>query len=176
VVTCAAGCTCAKKCYAAKLCRIYPSVKKAYNNNLECYNTEPREYFNQVKKAAESQRFFRWHVAGDIPDKWYFVQMLMLAYELPDTRFLCFTKKYDIINDYISSNGKIPENIRFIFSEWDGMHLDNPHNIPTSQVIFRGESEPDDCYICTGNCLECAVNGVGCWTLKNGESVAFHEH
>ena len=33
IVTCPNCKECAKKCYAAKMCRIYPSVKKAYDND-----------------------------------------------------------------------------------------------------------------------------------------------
>lgn len=175
VITCACGCTCASKCYANKLCRIYPSVRKAYNNNLEVLQNDPVEYFNQVKKACAGQRFFRWHVSGDIPNMSYFENMVRLAKELPHTTFLCFTKKYDLVNWYLRFD-VIPDNLKVIFSEWHGMIMENPHNMPTSRVIFKGETEPDDAFICPGNCLECAINSVGCWALKPGETVAFHEH
>lgn len=176
ITTCAAGCTCAKKCYAAKLCRIYPSVKKSYENNLAVYLKNPESYFGQIKKAAAAQRFFRWHVSGDIVSPLYLAGIVGIAAELPKTEFLAFTKRYDIVNDFISDGYKIPENLHLIFSAWPGMDMPNPYSLPVAQVIFKGQEPADDWKVCGGNCTECACRGVGCWELKNGETIAFYEH
>lgn len=177
VITCPAGCPCSKKCYAAKLARIYPSVKNAYTRNLEILKTAPADYWEQVKTAATPTGFFRFHVSGDIPNPEYFAQMVKLAHDVPETRFLCFTKKYSIINDFLNEGGTIPENLHLIFSEWgDGWNVDNPHSLPTSAVIFKGQTPRDDWKVCPGNCAECAARGVGCWELKRGETIAFYEH
>lgn len=176
ITTCAAGCTCAKKCYAAKLCRIYPSVRKAYENNLAIYLSNPDEYFRQVKAAAAMSRYFRWHVSGDIIDGAYFAEMVRMAQELPGTEFLAFTKQYDIVNAYIDENGPLPSNLHVIFSAWPGMEMNNPHNLPVAQVIFKGQEPADSWKVCGGNCTECACRGVGCWELKNGEIISFYEH
>lgn len=176
ITTCAAGCTCAKKCYAAKLCRIYPSVRKAYENNNYMVNNCPSEYFDQVKKAAAMSRYFRWHVSGDIPSSFYFFDMVLIAEELPHTEFLCFTKQYDIVNWHLEHGIEIPSNLHVIFSAWPGMKMNNPHNLPVAQVIFKGQEPADDWKVCGGNCTECACRGIGCWELKNGEIIAFYEH
>ena len=72
VVTCANGCKCANKCYAAKLCRIYPSVRKAYQRNLDILNGNDLEYWHQVNQAVKMTKYFRFHVSGDIVDQHYF--------------------------------------------------------------------------------------------------------
>jgi hypothetical protein len=175
IITCAPGCKCAKKCYAAKLCRIYKNVKQSYDTNLECYKQSPTMYFNQIKAAACTTRFFRWHVSGDIISELYLYDMVRIAQELPGTQFLAFTKRYDIVNRFLNYES-IPDNLHVIFSEWEGMDMDNPHNLPVAHVIFRG-SEPDpEWKICGGNCTECACAGIGCWELKKGEHIAFYEH
>ena len=176
ITTCAAGCTCAKKCYAAKLCRIYPSVRKAYENNLDAYLDCDGDYFQQVYTAARTQRFFRWHVSGDIVSDSYFHGMVIMAHELPGTEFLCFTKRYDIVNRYLVDGAKLPENLHVIFSAWPGMPMDNPHNLPVAQVIFKGQEPADSWKVCGGSCTECACRGIGCWELKDGEIIAFYEH
>lgn len=179
VKTCPAGCPCAAKCYAAKLCRIYPTVQNAYNNNLDILASAPALYWLQVKSAASMTRYFRYHVSGDILNAAYFSEMVRLARELPATEFLAFTKKYKIVNDWIDANGidSLPENLHIIFSEWgDGWTVPNPHGLPTSAVIFKGTEPRDDWKICGGNCAECACRGVGCWELKRGETIAFYEH
>ena len=180
VITCPKGAPCAAKCYAAKLCRIYPSVKAAYQNNLDILNENWNEYWQQVRAAVGMARFFRFHVSGDIPNAAYFKEMVITAIQNPHTQILAFTKQYDIVNHYIDVFGALPENLRIIFSRWDSawnVHIHNPHNLPMSAVIFKGVSNQIEFEkICGGNCTQCACQGVGCWELKNGETIAFYEH
>ena len=176
VVTCKNCGTCAKKCYARKLCRIYPSVKKAYDNNLEILKEDRNAYFTQIKAVAMLNKFFRFHVSGDIIDTDYLDRMCKLARELKETRFLAFTKNYEDVNEYFK-NHKKPANLKLIFSlPFDGCKIDNPHNLPTAAVILKGKTPDENYKICGGNCTECACRGVGCWELKKGETIAFYEH
>lgn len=177
VVTCPAGCPCAKKCYAAKMARIYPSVRKAYQNNLDILQTNPGEYWYQVNQAVKMNRYFRFHVSGDIPTPEYFAEMVNVARQNPGTEILVFTKRYQIVNEYITNSGNLPENMHLIFSQWgDNWTVPNPHNLPTAAVIFKGHEPDNDWKVCGGNCTECACRGVGCWQLKQGETIAFYEH
>ena len=180
IVTCPAGCPCAKKCYAAKICRLRSGVRAAYDRNLEIYRNDPAAFEMQVKAAACVTRFFRWHVSGDIPNMDYLKMMARIARELPGTKFLAFTKRYSIVNDWISANGPLPENLQIVFSLWDSawnVRVHNPHDLPLAAVIFRDVEPPVEyTKICPGNCVECAARGIGCWELKKGEVIAFHEH
>lgn len=176
-LTCADGCKCIEKCYAMKLCRIYKNVEKSYNNNFEFYLNKPKEYFEEVYKAACTQRFFRWHVGGDIVDYRYFLNMVYIADVLPNTEFLVFTKKYDIVNEYLYwEGGHKPSNLHLIFSAWDGMEMKNPYNLPVAHVLPKKAEVPEGWELCGGNCLECALGGVGCWHMLSGEHIAFYEH
>lgn len=175
VVTCANGCTCAKKCYAAKLCRIRKNVREAYQRNLDILIQDPAAYWLQVKAAAMVTKYFRFHVSGDIVNAEYFANMIKTAEELPGTAFLAFTKQYTIVNQYLNG-AKLPENLKIIFSAWPGMPMENPHNLPVANVIFKGQTPADNWKICGGNCAECACRGVGCWELRPGEQIAFYEH
>lgn len=176
VTTCPKGVPCATKCYAAKLCRIYPTVKKAYQNNLELLTTNWASYWEQVNKAIATSRYFRFHVAGDIPNDTYFAEMVTSAEEHPHCEILAFTKQYETVNNYIHTMGELPPNLHIIFSEWGTQKPYNPYNLPTSAVIFKGTAPCDNWKICGGNCSECACRGVGCWELKKGETIAFYEH
>ncbi len=177
VIACPSGAPCARKCYAAKLCRLRPSVRAAYQNNLEILCKDPAKYWLQVRSAVSMTRYFRFHVAGDIPDDIYFADMVITAKQNPTTKILTFTKRYEIVNRYIDTFGSLPENLHIIFSQWgDSWSVPNPHNLPTSAVIFKGTEPNENWKICGGNCTECACRGVGCWELKNGETIAFYEH
>ena len=176
IITCPKGAPCAKKCYASKLCRLYPTVKKAYQNNLDILNKDPNEYFNQVFNAVRMSRYFRFHVSGDIPNKDYFACMVAIAWDNPHCEILAFTKNYSVVNNYITESGNLPQNLHIIFSEWGTTPIPNPYNLPTAAVIFKGCEPLDTWKICGGNCAECACRGVGCWELKKGETIAFYEH
>ena len=175
-ITCNPNAPCFKKCYAAKLERIYKNTRNAYARNLDILQTEPAHYWLQVKAAAMCTRYFRYHVSGDIPNGHYLKMMVQIAQDLPNTVFLAFTKQYPIVNDYLNDGGTIPENLKIIFSNWGAWKCENPHGLPTSEVIFKGSEPAQDWKICGGNCAVCACRGVGCWELKNGETIAFYEH
>ena len=180
IITCPSGCPCAKKCYAAKMCRIYPSVRKAYQNNLDILNENWNEYWHQVREAVKRSTHFRFHVSGDIPNAGYFKEMVITAKQNPGTEILAFTKQYAIVNHYIDTFGELPANLHLIFSMWDpawNANVHNPHDLPMSAVIFKGaEWKAEYFKICGGNCTECACRGVGCWELAKGETIAFYEH
>lgn len=176
IITCPNGVPCAKKCYAAKMCRIYPTVKKAYQNNLDILNDDWAGFWEQVRRAVAVNRFFRFHVSGDIPNAAYFKEMCITAKKCPGTQILAFTKRYSVVNHYVDIFGNLPENLKIIFSEWGDQKPDNPHNLPTAAVIFKGSEPAENWKICGGNCQDCACRGVGCWELKNGETIAFFEH
>jgi hypothetical protein len=180
IITCPRGAPCAGKCYAAKLCRIYPTVKNAYQNNLDILNNNEYEYWLQVHRAINTSKYFRFHVSGDIPNFKYFVEMVNAAKKNPGTQILAFTKQYKIVNDYIDTFGELPDNLHLIFSRWDSkwnVSINNPHDLPMSAVIFKHSPDTIEySKICGGNCTECACRGVGCWELKKGETIAFYEH
>ena len=180
IVTCAAGCPCAKKCYAVKMCRIYKNVKASYENNLEILNDDWNEYWEDILMAVKASRYFRFHVSGDIPNSEYFANVVSVAANNPHCEILAFTKQYDIVNSYLDQHsGYLPKNLHIIFSrwtpEWD-VTIENPYDLPMSAVIFKGQDGSQYEKICGGNCFECACQGVGCWALQNGETIAFYEH
>ena len=177
VITCR-ECDCNQKCYARKLERLRPAVRNAYRHNLEVLQNDPDTYWREVEAAIMLTRFFRFHVSGDIPDDKYFDKMVEIAERNQHCQILCFTKKYEIVNNYIADNWAIPDNLRVIFSAWDNLPVDNPYNLPVAYVRFRdGHTDaPEKAINCGGNCSECASTDGGCWTLESGEAVVFDEH
>ncbi len=176
ITTCNPSAPCFKLCYAAKIARLRKTVQTAYDRNFEILTTNPAQYWEEVKQAATMARYFRYHVSGDIPDYSYLVNMIDLARELPHTSFLAFTKQYHIVNNYLKYDGAIPENLKIIFSNWGEWKCENPHNLPTCEVILKGNEPGPEWKICGGNCTECACRGIGCWELKNGETIAIYQH
>ena len=123
-------------------------------------------------------RFFRFHVSGDIPDSVYFAHMIDIADRNQHCEILCFTKKYDIVNDYLNLGGKIPENLHIVFSGWTGLEMNNPYSLPEAHVRYKDgtTTAKPTAKECGGNCTDCLLTEGGCWSLQSGEQVIFNEH
>ena len=175
-ITCNPDAPCFKECYALRIERRYTRSRAAYAHNLQVLRDDPAAYWLQVKAAAMCTRFFRYHVSGDIPDSAYLFNMIKTAEDLPHTTFLAFTKQYKIINDYINGGGIIPDNLKIILSNWGAWKCNNPHSLPTCEIIFKDTTPAESWKVCGGNCTECACRGIGCWEIKNGETIAIYTH
>ena len=176
ITTCPA-CGCHKKCYAHKLERLRPSVRAAYQSNLELYNNDPGTYWREVEAAVMMNRYFRFHVSGDIPDYSYLLHMISIATRVPTCEILCFTKRYEWVIRALETLS-IPENLHLILSAWQGHRMDNPHRLPEAHVRYRDGSTTarEDATVCSGNCSECAIHDGGCWSLQRGQQIVFDEH
>lgn len=179
IITCSkvACATCGKKCYAKKICRYSKEAKAAYSRNLSILIKNNDVFWDDVNRALKASRFFRFNVSGDIYNKDYFEKLCEVVSNNKNCEVLIFTKKYDIVNDYLK-NKKIPKNLHVLFSGWVGITIDNPFKLPEAHVLFKnGETTAKDGAIfCSGNCFECAINNGGCWSLKKGQQVIFREH
>lgn len=182
IKTCNPDAPCTKGgCYACKGRFNFNNVKSSMAKNLDCWeNDMANDYFGEIEKVCTTSKFFRYHSAGDIPDEAYFIRMIRLAREIPDTRFLCFTKKYGMVDDYISIVGQLPRNLIIVYSAWGNFLPANPHNLPVSYVRLKSgegaEHIPENARKCSGYCASCIQLGQHCWNLKHGDSVVFNEH
>ena len=178
VVTCSNCGECQKLCYDIKACNQYPNtVVDARARNLAILKKNRNEYFNRIEgkiRRRRANKYFRWHVAGDIVDYDYFCRMVEVAKNHPDFIFWTYTKAYGTVNEYVKRNGRdaIPANFSIMFSEWRGMPMDNPYGFPEFKVVFKDEKEPNGFY-CPGNCDICKAIHRGCLA---GETTYCKEH
>lgn len=182
VLACANCKECKDFCYDIKACMQYPgNVLTARVENLYMARFARRQYFQQIKEACarrRSNKFFRWHVAGDILDADYFEHMIEIARMFPDFTFWTYTKNYAIVNHYVATHGgnryvAIPMNLSIMFSEWDGLAMDNPYNFGTFSCKLKDGNKNhapeyfDGLYKCPGNCDICKATGRGCLVNEN---------
>ena len=174
-ITCRPDAPCYKGCYAKHGHWLYSNVQKSLQENLEHYKENPKLFFDSVATQTALSRFVRWHSSGDIVNSEYFEGMCRVARKNKETHYLCFTKKYEIVNSYLDSGKKIPKNLTIVFSAWSGWLPENPYHLPTTYVYgkdFRNELIPQDSIPCVGSCEKCQA----CWQLKKGMSVWFKKH
>ena len=87
VYTCHNCSSCKHYCYAVRSYNRLPDTAAAWNENYLLFITNPEKYFNDISHAVRTQRFFRWHVSGDIVNQQYFLGMIRVANENPKTEF-----------------------------------------------------------------------------------------
>lgn len=178
--TCRKNAPCAKLCYARKGNFRFSNVQKSLMHNYALYQMDSEKYFNDIIRFLNglvSYKYFRFHSSGDIVDYNYLLGMIKVAKKCKNVKFLCFTKKFEIVNQYLDNGEKIPSNLKIVFSAWDkNFKIDNPHNLPTTYVNFKNKelnpNIPKLAIPCLGKCYECQA----CWSLRKGQSVVFNQH
>ncbi len=174
IQTCVPQAPCSKKCYAMKAWKQYPNVRKAWTNNLGAYCESPSQYFKDVSVFCQNKRpkYFRWHVAGDIPDQQYFEGMKDVAKQNPDTIFLAYTKKY-----YQIVFHDIPENLTLIMSAWPDFPIAKSvtKSFPVAWLSHdeRIKDLGKDPIMCNDMCERC---GMICYTKNRTQDVIFDMH
>ena len=110
MLTCHNCAQCQQICYDVKACAQYPdTVIDARARNLAILKLDRDAYFARIDAAMNRRRknkFFRWHVAGDIVDLDYFVRMVENARKHPDFIIWTYTKHYAIVNQYCETFGR----------------------------------------------------------------------
>lgn len=179
--TCRADAPCQKGCYAKRGNWLYKNVKSSLENNLNEFISNSEEYFNDIISQLNNNditfKFFRWHSSGDIVNYKYLEGIVKVANDCPNTKFLCFTKKFNLVNMYLDFKQTLPQNLKIVFSAWDkDFKVENPHNLPVTYVNFKDKTRnadiPEFAIPCVGKCYECK----SCWSLEKGQSVVFNQH
>lgn len=180
ILTCRADAPCKKSCYALKGNWCYKNVKESLKHNLDLFIQNPKKFFNSIIDFLNNDdvvfKFFRWFSAGDIVNDEFFEGIIKVAKKCKNTKFLCFTKKFDIVNRWLDKNKVLPKNLNVVFSGWDeNFKIDNPYNLPTTYVYFpkqKNKHIPEFAIPCKGSCKSCK----SCWILKLHQSVYFNKH
>lgn len=181
VISCGNCKECKCLCYDIKAVVRYKNVVDSRARNWSIFKRDRREFFRQIEakiKRRKRNKYFRWHVAGEIVDMDHLREIIRIARENPDFTFWMYTKMYWIVNEYVRENGgareiAIPSNLSIMFSEWRGLPMDNPYGFPIFTVVFKGEEPPKNMWRCPGNCDVCKKANRGCIA---GEDTYNFEH
>lgn len=173
ITTCRVGAPCANDgCYALKAWRMYSSVRNALTHNLTLWRESPQVFAEDIVAwlHLHQPEMFRWHVSGDVPDADYFRMIVTMAQDFPKTKFLLFTKQYELVAHQLATLA-CPVNLRIVLSKWPKLSFENPHDLPVAYLAEDSET-PLAAFPCAGKCDICAM----CWKLDNGEAVVFNRH
>lgn len=181
VCTCREDAPCRKTCYACKGCQQIAVVQGAYYRNLRLYYDDPDNFFEQVycKVKFSGLPKVRLFDSGDFPDAEFLDRLVEVCKKTPNTKWMAFTKKYWIVNEYIDKNGDLPKNLNIMFSAWDIFwEVPNPHGLGIAYVDFDDKrlnpEFPRNAFRCPGRESTCSACGA-CFSKKL-KAVVFHEH
>ena len=167
---------CAENCYAAKICRLRKTVAKAWGDNTAML--ENGLHANVASDIIDAIKFrhaklFRWFVGGDIHDVGILEMMISVARACPETRFMCFTKFYDLVEEH---HERIPGNLNIVLSAWKELQPTDAQK-KLFAVCYYNDGEEDcqvpvDATVCGGDCEHCQL----CFNMKAGEAVTIWRH
>ena len=176
-ITTCRKCGCNKLCYATKGRFTFGNVKNSLDRNLDILLEDSDKYWREVSAAMMMNRFFRFHVSGDIPNMKYLENLVKVTRENKHCEVLIFTKKFELVNKYLE-NHKFPKNLHMMFSAWKGLEMPNPHKLPEAHVFYsdgtttaQPKAKP-----CGGHCINCILRHEGCWVAKKNEQILIIEH
>ena len=165
---------CSRTCYARKLARLRKHVAATWLNNADILTGDRPRYFAAIRQFLEEKRptRFRWHVAGDIPDREYLDEMIRIARAFGDVRFLAFTKSYNLLHKQATD---LPANLTIRVSAWPGCRWRSYQSAvlakgyPVSWMVNPRESDsgyaqsvPCSAKLCPGSCETCDL----CWRKR----------
>jgi len=141
-LTCPNAGSCAQLCYARNGTYNFSNVKKAHARNLQLVIDDPELWMVNMILELKAKKFrpigktkdlpypdqfakdwldqggkaVRIHDAGDFFSREYFVNWWKIAKEIPDVMFYAYTKEVEMVKAEIALAGKLPNNLRIIFS------------------------------------------------------------
>lgn len=98
-------------CYATKGRYLFSNVKDAQYRRFGTINNERwvEAFVYMIKQKAMT--YFRWHDAGDLQSVQHLANIIEIAKQCPDCKFWLPTREVDIVNEYLSQNSEIPNNL-----------------------------------------------------------------
>jgi len=175
ITTCRADAPCKHDCYASHGTFKYKNVANCYNENLRMIKEDIKQAEKDILSQLPLMGFCRIHASGDFVNKEYFEMLIRIAKTAKHVKFMAFTKKYELVNEWIAEHGNLPKNFKIIFSAWyTDWTFENPYNLPIAYIYDKKTDNkiPKNAIPCGGSCQQC----MACWMLKKRQCVVFNKH
>ena len=169
------GCYTVKNCFRAGYSLKHNNVLKSWADNTVMAIKHPRLLEQKLDEwlTNHQPRFFRIHSAGDFFSVPYARMWVRLAKKHPDTKFLAFTKQWNVVRAVPFHKVK---NLELVLSGWTGVEI--PEDLRQHYRCAWCEDGvenriPKNAMECPGDCTHCGL----CWHLSSlGRDTVFHKH
>ena len=120
--TCGGCCEgCKGSCYAIRDGKFHSnSCIPAWGRNTLIARNNIDGMFRQIKAELlmNKAKVLRWHSSGEIINYNYLLHMVKLAVEMPNVQFYCYTKRFNLVEQYLKEFKKFPKNFVVNISVW----------------------------------------------------------
>lgn len=162
---------CYNNCYAKKGRFIFGAVKRKGFHNwklVKSPNFVPT-LISEIQKVKP--KLFRIHIYGDFFSKEYIAQWKEIVKANPDTQFLAYSRRKDLVVELEDLNS-LP-NINIYESVDDSRQLKRMPNFKTAAVVpSLWQQQLNTAVTCPQKCEPC---GHICWS-KDQPNILFHQH
>ena len=183
---------CKNYCYAMRDTKLHHNVIiYSSGENTRLCRENPDEYFRQIEDYLKHHRvkIFRFHSSGEIPNIDYFIRMNKIAVKFPEIHFYCYTKRFQILENFKQIYGPVAKNMVVNCSEWNGNTAgydleglnffvwddgNDPEiaKLPHCRAVSAPEHPGGKGHSTGVNCVDCGL----CWKKNNGHRIAVYNH
>lgn len=186
IIDCGKACKeCYKGCYATRGFFLMPNKINKMARNSARLAVDRDKFFSEVKAACLLSVCFRWQESGEVTDYDYLCRIMAVCQDTPQTEHILFTKRADLIEEYLNNGGTIPANLHLLLSGW--CHAPKAvGNLPFAMPDFsQAPNEYRKEFIlpigrnridCTGDCTKCYLTRSGCFGATGADCVVFMAH
>lgn len=162
--------SCASSCYAVKSYRQYPSVKSAWDRNLDMVRNDLSTFKLHIVKQLRTtrKRVVRIHSSGDFISQEYIEAWAEIAEAYPNIRFYTYTKSRGRFN--FGSLDRLP-NVNII----DSMLPNGKRNFGSLEYCFEAQNNYGS-FICPATTQKGVKCGETCDYCVTNSNVVFVEH
>lgn len=118
--------------------------------------------------TTKAPKFFRFHTSGDFDNSQEYVNATIdLATKFPKTKFMCYTKIYEL--DFTAK----PANMTVVLSQWPGWKSTENMAQFSGQTFVQDGTEtriPVGTHQCPGSCEKCRA----CWLITRKPNCAVY--
>ena len=174
-------------CYACKGNYIrFPAVQNAMERRYRSLfdSRWTAAFIAVLENLPRNNEFFRWHDSGDLQSMGHLRNIVNIASSLPQMKFWLPTREYNLVDEFIDTFGKFPDNLTVRVSAQRMNRFAPSRYSVTSMVISRDECFNDILseYKSSGvNICPAPEQGGVCGTCRNCwdssvSIVAYKEH
>ena len=157
-----------RECYSASMLEgLRKNCAPAWQRNSDIFSSKILLSEDLPVINAHS---FRFHAHGELINLTHLINYMNIAIKNPFTTFALWTKRKNLVNEYIRTGGVIPDNFILIYSNPKTdkvlskipVHFDKVFNASDSGEVKEGQTE------CTGkSCMSC----MACYRKGNGHNI-----
>lgn len=155
----------------------FKGARNMWENNVEI--SKKKSFVKRIVKETSNFKYFRIHVSGDFYSVEYLQKWIAIAKLNPTTKFLAFTKQFNVLETVAKETTDFPKNLKIILSTTPNMEkevketiyfLSNEYGFSVSSIEEKVDFYKN--FECDSICSEC----LACWNTSKNTNIVLKWH